>query len=99
MNEVIELAIKGGYGFPKIRGWNPYPDFTAFMVQDPTFWQALGKGLGNKDVMECDSPKCDSKLCEYAGYKDPKRMYDQYHELLWYGGNTEKFWKDLIKPL
>ena len=60
------------------------------------FWQALGKALGNKEVMECDKPNCDSKLCEYAGYKDPKRMFDSYMECIWYGYSLEKFWKELL---
>ncbi len=67
------------------------------VTTDPLFWQALGKALGNKDEMRCDSSKCNSKLCQYAGYKDPKRMFDSYMECIWYGHDTEACWKKLLK--
>lgn len=54
---------------------------------DPLFWQALGVGLGNKEEMRCTdpsgtkpNPNCSVKQCEYAGYKNPKRMYDIFME-------------------
>ena len=95
MNEAIKLAKKGGYS--DISGWFDCEGRESdHRVLDPQFWVALGKGLGNKETMECDSPKCDSKLCEYAGYKDPKRMFDSYMETIWYGYDQDKFWKELL---
>src|SRR3990167_1030748 len=74
---------------------------------DKNFWLALGKGLGNKEVMRCDkyNPNydkpgemgCNSDLCEYAGYKDPRKMYDNFMEVNWEGKDIEIFFKDLLK--
>lgn len=62
---------------------------------DPLFWQFLGKGLGNKDEMRCSSKHCDQKQCSYAGYKDPKLMFDNFHDSIWYGGTPESFFEKL----
>jgi hypothetical protein len=35
---------------------------------DPKAWEAVGVALGNKDEMRCDSPRCDTFQCQYAGY-------------------------------
>jgi hypothetical protein len=97
MNEAIKLAVeKGGYPHYSHTEEPLMYDAKCMLVLDPLFWQALGKALGNKDEMRCDSPKCDDKLCAYAGYKDPKEMFNRYMETLWYGGDTEKFWSDLL---
>jgi hypothetical protein len=104
VNEAIKLAIEKG-GYKNTEKWLPDErqrvyeylcEQWAFIALDPLFWHALGKALGNKDVMMCDSPKCDTVQCEYGGYKSPKRMFDQYMDLKWYGGDEEKFWKELL---
>ena len=64
---------------------------------DPSFWRALGIGLGNKEEMRCDSPRCDNPQCEYAGYKDPRRMYEQFCEIIWWDANIKSFWEELLK--
>jgi hypothetical protein len=67
IQEAINKAEAAGY-VP-----NAFTTSNAFL--DPSFWQCLGKGLGNKDEMRCESPHCKSIQCEYAGYKDPHRMF------------------------
>lgn len=101
MNEAIKLAIeKGGLkNLPKKINdeFDIWETDGNALVLDPLFWIALGKALGNKEIMICDSPNCDSQLCEYAGYKNPKDMFDGYMTYVWYDGDTEKFWEDLLK--
>jgi hypothetical protein len=106
MNEAIRIAIeKGGY---KVGGEQYAVNLGVYIkdlqtgtrariVLDPEFWFALGKGLGNKEVMMCAHSRCESKLCEYGGYKDPKQMFDSYMETLWHEENIQKlFWKKLL---
>jgi len=100
---IIELAIKGGYNVGPIEVDLVCDNKYAHYALDPLFWEALGIGLGNKDEMRCknpdgsgtENPNCSTVQCEYAGYKDPKRMFDGFMETIWYGWNTEKFWESL----
>jgi hypothetical protein len=107
MNEAIKLAIeKGGYQEPSGYGIEIYfgsnPDYTTdTIVLDPLFWQALGKALGWSETAwftfhvrdEGDSNRDDMNfdisLAEYFAHK--------YFQVVLTGGDTEKFWKELIK--
>ena len=120
IEKAIKLAIEGGYSrYPmpmSMENLNktgrPPADFKTtynweVICLDKNFWVALGKGLGNKDVMRCDkyNPNygkpgemgCDSDLCEYVGYKDPKKMFDNFMEGNWEGHSPESYFKELLK--
>ncbi len=100
MKQAIEKAIEGGYVYglmyKRMAAIDPL-DAVEVLFLDPKWWKCLGIGLGNKDEMRCDSPRCESKQCEYAGYKDPKRMYDSFYQAVWYGESFESFFKKLLK--
>lgn len=71
----IEKAIEGGWRFTcdqfsYVQNINDAPNL---ILLDPEAWKAVGVALGNKNEMRCESEKCDSRLCEYAGYWDWKR--------------------------
>lgn len=107
MNEAIKLAIeKGGYDtsiayrFEKTVG-----DADRFATQDPLFWQALGKALGWHSVCDengHDSGKPIGTLCLErdicGGMMIQEWLYHahQYIDLVLTGGDTEKFWKELL---
>lgn len=100
MNEAIKLAIeKGGYD---IHASNIVPDryLELEIVQDSKFWQALGKALGWKDKVvvgiKKGEPDRKGKVLhfEYNGEWLQEALH--YHELLLTGGDTEKFWKELL---
>lgn len=101
---IVHVSFGGDIGSTLVELWTYYKNgggnLTRRQIEsialDPSFWQSLGKGLGNKDEMRCDSPKCDTIQCEYAGYKDPRRMYENFCSIIWDGGDTEKFWSDLL---
>ena len=63
----------------------------AFIIQDPLFWQALGKALGwgfnlKKNPFDEDEIGVDRWLAEALNY---------FHLVLT-GGNTEKWWQELL---
>ena len=99
--QAIEAAIKGGWNYLG----KPLSGMPNSNALDPAFWQALGKGLGNKDEMRCknpdgsgtENPNCTDPRCEYGGYKDPHRMFERFMEIIWYNGNVEKFWEEIMK--
>jgi hypothetical protein len=91
-NEAIKLAIENG--------WNAKLGSVVVMsgafALEATFWQALGRALGWKKVVDADlfySPAASEKVMK-AGW-----LYQalRYHELVLTGGDTDKFWKDLLK--
>ena len=97
ITEAIEKSVEGGWNSEECAppvGSRDRFDYHG-MILDPLFWQCFGKGLGNKDVMECDSNKCDDKLCKYAGYKDPKEMFDSCMSFVWFGDGIEDYFKTL----
>ena len=57
-------------------------------ILDPLFWQALGKALGWKCMQSMN-----------RGYEnsDWAEAWHDYINVLATGGNTEKFWKELLK--
>lgn len=76
------------------------------VVCDPLFWQALGKALGWKDVFKnkksmglmemCGHPYCPTEgNCKYQKPERSKYAH-KYFDLLLTGGDTEKFWKELL---
>jgi len=81
---------------------------TEQVVLMPLFWQALGKALGWKDVFKnkksmglmemCGHPYCPTEgNCKYQKPERSKYAH-QYFDLLLTGGDTEKFWKELLNP-
>lgn len=89
MNEAIKLAIeKGGYPSVVTADYYYHTDEgrreTRLLTLDPLFWQALGKALGWTDD-------------NFYG-SDWEIMAHDYLGVVLRGGNTEKFWKDLLKP-
>lgn len=65
------------------------------IILDPLFWQSLGKALGwnglNVDLM--DIMKEQGKIIEPNEW----RVYaNEFFDLILAGGDTEKFWKDLL---
>ena len=91
MNEAIKLAIeKGGYN-STVLGWGQISDKDIVgrgLILDPLFWQALGKALGWKREL---SQHWDIVRPEWLN----KAM--TYYEINLTGGDTEKFFKKLIK--
>ncbi len=88
MNEAIKLAIeKGGYDLPHPTEYYGETEFVWF-VQDPLFWQALGKALGWRQTQErfwCDTEGCQDyhksdwlqmNFCSYCGAKLTAFEYD-----------------------
>ena len=102
-----DKAVKAGYDYAYIEAQDDYPAYRAKVLLDKNFWVALGKGLGNKDIMRCkgynvraNEPNergCNSDLCEYAGYKDPRKMYDNFMGGNWEGRSPESYFKELLK--
>jgi len=106
MNEAIKLAIeKGGYEmlanqkaiveihFRKFGKNTARRIFETFILQDPVFWQTLGKALG---WGECN----EGYHVHTCNVRDSwKENAHQYFDLLLTGGDTEKFWKDLINEV
>jgi hypothetical protein len=90
MNEAIDLAIKGGYDahFDRPIG---IKDLRTCVLR-PEFWQALGKALGWDDGDHTDEGYAFSEYYWMWQYKAHK-----YFDLLLTGGETEKFWQDLLK--
>ncbi len=102
MNEAIKLAIeKGGYKAPN--PWNVAVvegdlytfgekfhegELERLCVLDPLFWQALSKALGQNQC-NCGKPVCSVREWD--------SMAHTYFDLVLTGGDTEKFWKDLLK--
>jgi hypothetical protein len=99
MNEAIKLAVKGGWiprGLNAERKpvswiWQAAINRSKFyerFVLDPQFWVALSKALGWELIDYCR--ECDSAT---EGWKYYAHLY---FDLVLTGGDTEKFWQDLI---
>jgi hypothetical protein len=91
MNEAIKLAIeKGGYKTVSEEHWKQY-GVKEFIILDPLFWQALGKALGwnetDKLAHDLHSPDIEPLWYLFAM---------EYFDLVLTGGDTEKFWKELL---
>ena len=68
--------------FVEIRDGSCYQS-TAYIFQDPLFWQALGKALGWAE--------------EYVSFANNWRTnWHRYIDCLAEGNDTDKFWKDLL---
>jgi hypothetical protein len=90
MNEAIKLAIeKGGYN---LLGDSTIGRFTRYckaeVIQDPLFWQALGKAL-----------RWESNYQRKRGGYHFAWLHNaiQYHEMVLTDGDTDTFWKELLK--
>lgn len=88
-------------------GTGARPTFNDIVV-DPLFWQALGKALGWNDekievgpiLHEHNGELCGKVFCETVGVTHKaakwKVIAHQYFDLVLTGGDTEKFWKELL---
>lgn len=84
----IEKAIEGGWR--NGRAWRGQNDAYTYewccvVALDPTFWQALGKALGWGYY--------DNESGERVELRNAHRLYD----LTLTGGDTEKFWQEILK--
>ena len=100
IQEAIQKAIEGGYkddGFILDSGGMDY----SHCFLDPEFWKCLGKSMGwiDKDYpngeMRCESPKCDSRYCEYAGYRNPLNEWKNLIHYLYEGKSIEDYFNQL----
>lgn len=83
--QVTERAIEGGYSPSwNIKALEDFPELYDRMVLDPTFWQALGRAL-------------DSKAHYHTMYEiDALTTGIEFFRLVLTGGDTEKFWAELL---
>jgi hypothetical protein len=120
MNQAIKLAKE--YGWEGVTFWNceTSKDYEHAII-DPLFWQALGKALGQDDMVVCTiKPPLNRFIRQLQrlgftydrieGWKDVEELMEitetwwkhhahQYLDLVLTGGDTEKFWKELLSPL
>jgi hypothetical protein len=102
MEEAIKLAIeKGGYPHYSHTEEPLMYDAKCMIVLDPKFWQALGKALGwGKISYENDFGDLSLSELEIWSDEDAWRYQaHKYFDLVLTGGDTEKFYKELISPL
>jgi hypothetical protein len=99
INEAIRNSIRGGYDCPTR---SEEGAFLEVIFLDPSFWQSLGKALGwidaeypNGSIM-CNSEKCDSRYCEYAGYRNPVDQWHRFIDHLAEGKTAESFFEALL---
>jgi hypothetical protein len=110
MAKAISLAIeKGGW---RDETWMYVDkNLEADIVLDPLFWQALGKALGwgcncssGNDYLGPDEQgdpiwgSCPACVVDgqYVPVKDWLAHAHAYFDLVLIGGDTEKFWKELL---
>lgn len=87
--EIISKAVRGGWQPPNLE-----LQHEAVFVLDPAFWQALGKALGWWD----DIGQIPSKMPKRRIDQDPWNYHaHRFYDLILTGGDTEKFWADLLK--
>lgn len=93
MNEAIKLAIEGGYNDTVLQFGQIHEkdNMGRMLVLDPLFWQALGKALGKENEDYTDDPFADWKYWEWW-----KGAAHHYCDFVLTGGDTEKFWSDLL---
>lgn len=106
MNEAIKLAIeKGGYKDERVdlgSDGNLYIFSGRFyenelenrLVLNPLFWQALGKALGMEKVLQMARPGGGYNPARNRAWWKYTAL--EYFNLVLTGGNTEKFWKELL---
>jgi hypothetical protein len=103
--QAIEKAIEGGYKID-LAWFVDLPVYAhAQIIIDPDFWQALGKALGwlnhcpaNIDHKPTTNPlECPECGCSYNGAQIWKDSAHRFYDLILTGGDTEKFWDDLLQ--
>lgn len=85
----IKYQVQNKAGEPKD---NDYAN-VAEIALDPTFWQALGKALGWGLVLGWEEMYAPAENAAQEWYQNAFRFYD----LILTGGDTEAYWKDLLK--
>ena len=105
MNEAIKLAIeKGGWNDKQAYFYCPLSgEQIDHAVLDPLFWQALGKALGWGDQDGIDDNDYFLGIIDFPEIAEGKAFREvwlykalQYQKLVLTGGDTEKFWRELL---
>lgn len=67
-------------------------------VLDPTFWQALGKALGWKEV-ETEWRHANSNTSEVYSFSNERWANEahSFYDLILTRGDTETYWNELLK--
>lgn len=73
----------------------------SFIGLDPAFWQALGKALGWRHMIDFEfqhDPSMGLPRYDHRAGQYPEWMYNahRFYDLILTGGDTEKFWNDLL---
>jgi hypothetical protein len=97
---IKEAMEKGGYKPSGLKTWI-YSD----ALLDPSFWQAFAKARKEIDAnwpngeMRCENKlgRCDSRYCEYAGYRNPYERWHLFIDHLAEGKDAENFFAELPK--
>lgn len=104
--EVIKMAMKGGYRnpLPTVKPIKKGLEMQEFLLnlemqecffpliaQDPLFWQALGKALEWSEVTFTDDKKDTYLPNSWIAHAT------DYFKLVLTGGDTEKFWNNLLR--
>lgn len=92
--EAIEKATEGGWLFfstpvdlPMVEKAKHEAVHVADIALDPTFWQALGKGVNVDKIWDI----------EVAGKKLWMFKAWQFYDLILQGKSTDEFWQELLK--
>lgn len=93
--KALKIAIKAGYRGDTI-SVNKMPN--ASILQDPLFWQALGRGLGWSEYTSIKLGNWDEVSSMVVDNKLTWQLYAlRYFDTLMSGKSEEEFWKSLIK--
>jgi len=91
------------FGENGIKSWNgSLPVYIAYaeIILDPEFWQSLGKALGweEDEVVPYDLSKLDKFEWIIRFHRLPRWRFNaqRYFDLVLTGGDTEKFWNNLL---
>lgn len=108
MNEAIKLAIENGWDENRAKvskldlrdgyeGMGTSMFSTDKAMLDPLFWQTLGKALGYSGDYGVGSASLNKQVI-IEGKPWWQWAAHQYFGLLLTGGDTEQWWKKLLKP-
>lgn len=94
---IVERAIDGGWD-DLVHGDDNWQYRAAL---DPLFWQTLGKALGwvsvkhkHPDDCACGYTKCE--MVETTVLHHWKQNALRFYDLILTGGDTEKFWDEIL---
>jgi hypothetical protein len=106
--EIISKAIEGGWWNVEYGGAVQWPLEMALRMSwqeialMPTFWQALGKALGWRQngritMYEYDGISKDPVEVKWTDSFTWAIYAHRFYDLILTGGDTEQYWKDLLK--